>query len=190
MTTDEPFVVDVRVRNGPLLRAILAEYRNIAQFCKAIGINQCTVGELLNLKKSPLNERGEWLPSVLKLSEFLGPLPEELFPDVTHVSMESNVRRLWVSEEQARLLATQPLAHLTNIEDGEAVWGLVKQAQLTPRQERILEMRFKEDQSDVQIAEAFGVTKARIAQIEAQALRRVRVVDELRKYRAKKTASE
>ena len=122
----DDFRVQVKVTNNHLWQAIKAAgYPNVNQFCVAEGFSAGNIGELLNMKASPLGKDGDWLPTVRRLSEILGPLPDELFPD-SIPQLPCNVSEFTSSSEDIERLIEQ-------IDARELVGKLKERAHLSPR---------------------------------------------------------
>ena len=61
MTDRKDYRVEMRVKNNILYEAIMdAGYDSIAQFCRAHDLNANDVGPLINFKKTPINEDGQF----------------------------------------------------------------------------------------------------------------------------------
>ncbi len=173
------FRVEIRVKNGPLYRAIKGAYPSVARFCKAHGLNQVLVGEFLNLKRCPVNRYGEWLPVVQRIADALGELPDDLFPEHLQIRLERNKAATELNREQLLevMEASDPFAVLQRNDMSRVVHGVL--GDLMPREAEVLRMRFgigvqKDEMTLDECAEAFGVTRERIRQIESKALRKLR----------------
>lgn len=155
------FRVTVRVQNAHLYRAIMdAGYESVAAFCRDAGMNDSRVSEFLSMKLSPIGKDGDWRPMVRQMSEWLGPLPEELFPDHLPVLKRSTAIAYMSSDEVERLIDTKRVAELAL-------------SMMTPREAYVARRRANGDTLD-EIAASEGVTPTRIRQIDMKARRRVR----------------
>jgi hypothetical protein len=73
--------VIVIVKNAVMLRAMeQAGFTTATELARASGVNNSTVGLYLNLKLAPYQPCGQLRPSILRISEVLKRLPEDLFP--------------------------------------------------------------------------------------------------------------
>jgi hypothetical protein len=73
--------VIVTVKNAVMLRAMeQAGFTTATELARACGVNNSTVGLYLNLKLAPYQPCGQLRPSILRISEVLKRLPEDLFP--------------------------------------------------------------------------------------------------------------
>lgn len=74
--------IEARIRNNRLWFAIHSTFKNVAQFCRAHGFSQSEIGQLLNLKETPLskNPSGGYRQTCKRLAEIFKCDPEFLFP--------------------------------------------------------------------------------------------------------------
>lgn len=184
--------LELRVRNNVLWHAIFDQHKSVSAFCRQHEISQQTVGGYLNLTESPYRlqarriisqdqEPAEPLHAVArKLCIILGYTEEALFPPALYQSLFP--LRSILEVESAKCLPLAAARHLAlpptqnqDVLNGElraTVDQLVKT--LTPREEIVLRRRFglggQEEQTCGEIGEDFGLSKTRIAQIEARAL--------------------
>lgn len=110
------FHVEVRIKNNLVRRRRIDMGLTIRQAADACGVNYSRWCAIESMAWSPVlvskNRCGEWKPLVHKLCEFLGCLPEDLFPDAV-LKVKKNrtereisaaeIRPLLVSFEQNRL---------------------------------------------------------------------------------------
>lgn len=174
------YSVQVKVKNNWFLTKMRdAGFDSAAELSRSCGVSQQDVGKLLNLQVAPTNAREEWRQQVIKISEALKCLPEDLFPP-QHIRapLAKNTSTFEVSRgEIALFLSDQrtPEQTLINAENAEAVELAL--LSLKPREERILRMRFginTASQTLDDCANECGVTRERIRQIEAKAFRKLR----------------
>lgn len=182
--------LELRARNNRLWHVIHDTHKNVAQFCRYFGLSHLSVGELLNLRRSPYSiRRGQMTldptPLARRLCDIVGIGAVELFPpDLYEVRLprrmiaEVNSER-FLSLALARRVALPPLqeeavVHRELHECFERIFPT-----LTPREERVIRSRFGfgedgEEASLDTVANAEGVSFNRIRQIEAKALRKLR----------------
>ena len=179
--------VEVKVRNNNLLRKLEeCGYATIGEFCRRNDrMNWAsTLGEFANLKKSPLDKRGKFLGIVEQVCEILLCSPEDLFSDIQlTTALESNRRTIEVNEAEMQYMLNNKHEVLA-LEDQTDLTKLPAKVNdlletLTPQEAKIIAMRFglgeySEAQTQSAVGEYFGVTKNRIRQIEAKALRKMR----------------
>jgi RNA polymerase sigma factor (sigma-70 family) len=186
-TTDE-YRVDLKVRNNLLLTAIEnAGYKSVAEFSRACGVNQVTIGDFLNLKKAPLTKDGDFSSAAQRIGDFLGLLPEDLWSqeqllfvlptNKSHFNLSHKEMVLALSRHAGELLeAPDPATGLEN-EDRRRLIGELLDG-LTPKEAKVLRLRFGIETSDEhtleEVAGMLDVTRERIRQIEAKALRKLK----------------
>ena len=178
--------VDIKVRNNNILRKIEeAGYSSVGEFCR---LNpkpswNSTIGELVNLKKSPLNRYGEFLPIIEWMCEILICSPEDLFSEVQlTTALESNRRSLEVNEAEMQFMLENRVEPLL-LEDQILQERLPAKIELmlstlTPREAKVIKLRYGLDdcapQTLEEVARLFDSSRERIRQIEAKALRKLR----------------
>lgn len=180
--------IDIKVRNNLLMTAIEnAGYKNVAEFSRASGVSQNDIGKFLNLKKAPITQEGKLGTAAEKIADCLGLLPEDLWTQEqmqlalptnrSHFSMSHKEMMLTLSRNTGELLEDADLnKHMEN-KDIERVVGELLDG-LTPKESKVLRLRFgigvSHEYTLEQIAESLDVTKNRIYQIEAKALRKLK----------------
>jgi RNA polymerase sigma factor (sigma-70 family) len=178
------YAVEIRIRNGRVLQ--LMQRRGIptaAALSRATGVAQTYIGEILNLKRIPLDRRGEWLTGVCKIAEALRCAPEDMFTQEQRTSfMESNKRVVMVSQaevdhllESAEKRIESPLALIEQQEISSALTEAIDM--LSPRQQEAIRRHFGLDgpaETYEEIGDDWGVSRERVRQIEATALRKLK----------------
>lgn len=178
--------IEVKVKNNNILRKIEeAGYKSVGEFCRLN--NKMTwasrIGDYVNLKSSPLNCEGEFFPHVYEICDLLMCSPEDLFNETQiQTALESNKRTMEVNEAEMKFMLENNKEPLS-LEDGLAMQRMPEKVQLllenlTPREAKVIKMRFGigeyEPMTLREVADEFGVTSARIRDIEVKALRRLR----------------
>ena len=94
--------VEVKVKNNLLLDKIeKAGYKSISEFCREIGVSNSYFGRFINMQRSIYDTRGNIRPSILKISEYLKCLPEELFTaNQAEAELKTNKRTYKVAEAE------------------------------------------------------------------------------------------
>ena len=179
--------IEIKVKNNNLLRKIEeCGYSSVGEFCRRNGKMSwaSTIGELVNLKKSPLSASGQFLPIVNRICDILLCAPEDLFSEVQlTTAIESNRRTIKVNEAEMQFMlettADTPL--LENQVDQDRLPGKVAELleTLTPREAKVIAMRFgigNDGQAHTleEVGKVFDVTRTRIRDIEARALSKLR----------------
>ena len=180
MTSMSDYRVEVKVRNANILR--LMEDRGIetvAELCRASGTDNGAFGDVINLKRSPVNKKGEWISCVLKVCEYLFVMPTDLFSQEQMTPLKTNKGTVDIGfEDISRLLddpTQDPSLRLERQDIVGAVGAVLED--LTEREKKVINLRFGIDGKEhnlMEIADIFGVTRVRVAQIEAKALRKLR----------------
>ena len=175
--------VKVIVRNGRLLAKIRAAgYQSGKAFAAACGVSYGTLANLVALRLTGMKNDNEWRGTVLKVSDFLCCMPEDIIPPQHW--RKPLVRNTFEAEmtgvEAASLIASPSRPDSTLLRQ-EFLNQLTNTLQaLPPREERVLRLRFGLDCDEhtlAEIAELMGVTPSRIREIEGRALRRMRRVN-------------
>lgn len=178
------YEVVVRVRNNRLLTKMRESgFPTLAALARASGIPNPTLGVIANLKAPALASTGDWREPVAKLSAFLGCMPEELYPPQhleaplrkNRVAFQANLEEIESIAALGASLRTLAIPAEETMIREQAV-ASVRQAlgMLPPRLERILRIRFGidcEEKTLTEIGEMWGITRSRVAQIEAKAMR-------------------
>lgn len=179
--------VEVKISNARIKRLMAARgFYSVAELCRAMDMPkaQTCAGQIINLKEAPINTRGAWRPIVIKMSEALGCLPEEMFSESQKsLSVKANkvIRDIEEGEIQLFIESAERLAiapdELVAVTEMASFAGDIL-AGLTPRQERIMRMHYglngEREHSAKEIGEAFDLTAARVHQIIAKVERRLR----------------
>lgn len=174
------YSIKIQVRNAWFLRKMRdAGYETVAQLSRACGINSSLLGEFVNIKRAGMTTRGKWSATVIKVSEVLACLPEDLFPP-QHVSgtLARNTVEIAMTASDVVELMGSTIAPDRQIELNEVSTALSSVFhELTPREERVLRLRFGfegESQTLDEIAALIGTGRERVRQIEAKAFRKCR----------------
>jgi RNA polymerase sigma factor (sigma-70 family) len=183
MTKD--FRVEVKVKNNRLLEQLeKAGFESIADFSRKTGINQGLVGDYANMKEKALTKDGQYKPSVLRLSEALKCMPEDLFPTAQLTQKLATNKQFFTANESElfdltsslRSAAMSPERQLMQSDANRVVKQLL--LTLTPREQRLLDLRFGltdgEEKTLDQVADLFGIHRERVRQIQAKAMRKMK----------------
>jgi RNA polymerase sigma factor (sigma-70 family) len=102
--------ITVKVRNNYLLSAMRsAGLETAAALSRVSGATQSSIGEYLNLKQIPISKKtGEWRENIIKISDALSVLPEDLFPP-QHIEsvLQTNRGELEMSIDEIGLFIEQ-----------------------------------------------------------------------------------
>jgi RNA polymerase sigma factor (sigma-70 family) len=153
--------------------------KSIAGFCKKYLLQQSYVCGLLNFKISPRGKRGEWRKPVIQLSEIFHLLPE-MICDESFDSIEKNTISLECNVRYLEAIHNKRIGIEEEIENVDLKNKIDEVLKTIPMAERtIIEMRFglngnEENMSLEDVGKKFNISKSRVRQIEAKALRRLR----------------
>ena len=176
--------VQVTVKNNLLLNAIeKAGYKSISDFCKSAELpNKSEVGNLINLKSSPVLKNGELSALAKKILDFLCALPEDLWTEEQlFMKLETNKGYMHLDKQQMDALSygekPQDTPELEDLVMRKELQAKVHEVlgTLRPIQQFVLKMRFgmndeKEMYTLDQIADKLDVTRERVRQIESKAM--------------------
>lgn len=179
--------VQVTVKNNLLLNAIeKAGYKSISDFCEGAGLRSNQVGNLINLKSSPILNNGEFSTVAKKILDFLCALPEDLWTEEQlFMKLETNKGYMHLDKQQMDALSygekPQDTPELEDLVMRKELQAKVQElvGMLTPKAQLVLKLRFgMNDQQEMhtldEIADKLNVTRERVRQIESKALRKVR----------------
>lgn len=165
------FNIQIKVRNGRLLRAIRTKYGSSAELCRKCGVSQGLLSRYLVMKESPILLNGDWKESAFDVSSALGMEPEEIWPDY--------MRRIALRKSTVELDAlVDQIAVLSNGEREMAIklaaMKILNTDRLMPRSREVLKMRFMDGLTLAEAGKIVGVGMERIRQIESHSLRTLR----------------
>ena len=172
--------VEVRVRNANILR--LMEERGIesvSELCRNAGTSNATFGDVINLKKAPVDRKGEWIPCVLKVCEYLFVMPADLFSQEQMTPLKTNKGTVDLGFEDISRMLDDPTQDPSLGLERQDIVGAVGTAleKLTEREQKVINLRFGiggEEHNLKEIADIFELSCTRVMQIEAKALRKLR----------------
>lgn len=193
----QEYRIDIKVRNNIILQKIeQSGYKSVADFCHQNNFKyHSQLGEIINMKTSPLNSLGEFRPVIVKVAEALGCDPLDLFSDTQlHTILKTNKRMIAVGEAEMKFMIEKENNQLLledsvlELQKSEAIEDVLEK--LTPREEKVLQMRYglgeyPREYSLEECGIEFGVTRERIRQMEAKALRKLRhprLADQLKEF--------
>jgi RNA polymerase sigma factor (sigma-70 family) len=169
--------VTIKVRNNRILEAIKEAGGEPGQkWCEANGLLYGQVNNLIRMTESPLLRSGALSAQAEKLCEVLGRLPEELWSNDQIRPLEKNFTELDMTQEQViRLLPNHETSYIQDFDkkDLEKVMSAALDT-LDSRHRKILNLRYKEGLTLEEVADKFEITRERVRQIEAVALRKLR----------------
>jgi DNA-directed RNA polymerase specialized sigma subunit len=165
------YTVKITIKNGRILRLMRkAGIATVAELSRKCGVTQSQIGDIINLKKAPVNSRGQWAGGVENIAGVLCCDPEDMFTESQlTLAIKSNSRTIEMDEPQVMALASGDAESQSwaRIETQRLLGGL------NERSRQIIEAR-AEGETAGEIAEQLNLSVARIHQIEATALRKMR----------------
>lgn len=175
--------VEIKIKNNYLFSR-MQEYgvKNASQLAKAIGSTPAGVGKYLNLTSPPYTKKGELKEIPKKLCDLFYCDIEDLFP-LEHLEnpLEKNIVITEKNKHEllpSRMLETDdPSVALIKQEVMQGVDHAITKV-LNDKEQQVITLRFgldgEEPHTLEEVGELFGVTRSRIRQIEAKALRKLR----------------
>ena len=146
-----------------------------AALCERVAISQSAYSALETMREKPIGPKG-WRLIARKLADFYFVEPDELFPPVVCAVEKAVALRKMDGEDIAALCMGKPSA--PSLEQTERVVAVHDAlSSLRPRERDILARRFgigRDEQTMQEIAAELGVSRSRVMQIEANALRHMR----------------
>lgn len=182
----KPFRVLLKLRNNLLIEAREKKGLNSASAAaRAVGIDVVTFCGYEALTRRPYNSRsGKWAPSALKIADYFGMLPEDLWPEVI-ASVEKARAEIKLDMEQVTALTSGSFAEqaalpahekLEKAEMEEVLKELLDT--LSSQQAMVLRKRFGledgNEQTLSQIASSEGCSTQNIRYLERKALHKLR----------------
>jgi len=175
---NEEYRVKVSVSNNLLIRAIEdAGYKNQSEFARAIGCGTAYVNMLCGLRISPMTREGEFTKGANQVMEGLGACPTDLW---TEEQLTMNLKRSssWsvMGREELHVLMNGEQKSLLDSVAGQELKKTMDAVRktLTYREQQIIGLRFDDDKSLEEVGKELGVSRDRVRQLEARALRKMR----------------
>lgn len=177
------YELQLKVKNACMLNIMRERgFNSAADLSRAACIAQKVIGEMLNLKLSCYNTRHIVRPNVQTVADFLGVLPDELFPQ-EHLfePLVKNAFSAQLDRKQMEALTSQPvdpvaLLDAAQAEENRSIDKMVDGI-LTKREMHIIKMRFEEEMKLRDVGDMLGISATRVRQIEQKALRKLRRTD-------------
>ena len=168
---DKDFNIKVTVRNGRLLNAIRKRYESAADLARQMGRNQSAVNQLVTMTLKPVNEKG-WTDLALDVAAMVGEDPEDLWPKyMREIKLKKATAEVSMDLDSVK----QIMADGSSEKSLSQISAIKKlSADLSPREERILQLRWIEDHTLEECGKIFGVSSERIRHIESKAFRKMK----------------
>ena len=163
------FNIQIKVRNGRLLRAIRNVSDSTADFCRKSGVGQTQISALLTMKQSPLNKAGEWREIAHAICSYVGCELDQLWPQ--------HMQRMMLKKSEAEIdLSAAEVFEIAGSGEQDVINRQLLahfSKNLTPRQIECVGRRQRGETFE-QIAADFGVTRERVRQLELKGLSKMR----------------
>jgi hypothetical protein len=171
------YYATLKIQHGRLRAAMFKLGINTyAELSRLSGVDKCRISELVNFRKSPCSPSGKWYKSTLAICKAVGYAPSEVFPK--HLQREIPTNRIAAYVESAQLCGVNlsqidPGKECENSERTRVIDEIL--SGLTTRERSIIKARFWEGKGLRKCASEHGLSCNRIAQIEMNALKRLRL---------------
>lgn len=175
--------VQITIKNNLLASAIEeAGYSSVLKFCEEKGLAYGTVLGFLAMKIAPLTREGEFMKQARMLMEVQGAAPHDLWTeDQLTLRLPDNRAFTSVGKAEIEALMLWRQQATTNLEDAcdsrllrKVIANAFDASKLSPKERKVLKLRFEHELSLEDTAQAFDVTRERIRQIESKAIRKLK----------------
>ena len=180
--------VKISVRNNKLLKAMSnAGVSSAAELSRLSGVGQTQIGEMIRLTAPAYGKDGSVRPPVADVCEFLGVLPEDIYPEseLFHPLVKSS-SYFEASLRELKSLSCESTPDTISQDESHGFIGRMVIDRLKGKEPEVISMRFGFDGSDglplSDIAKKLNVSIERVRQIEARALRRLRNTKPVKEY--------
>jgi len=164
---EKDFDVQVRVRNGRLLRAIRKHYKSTAEFCRKYNLGANSVNALITMRVRPINKHG-WTQLAYDVALLLGKDPEDLWPDdMKEIKLRRSTASFGADFDEV-LQITQQRSLEKFIEQKQTLDLITKQ--LTYREKYCVKAYFEDGKTYQEIATVIERSTERARSIIARAL--------------------
>lgn len=168
--------ITVKVRNNYLLSAMRADgIETAAELSRKSGVGQSSIGVYLNLKEAPIKRKtGEWRDNIIKISETLRTLPEDLFPP-QHIEKALPFNRAEIEMDPSELSQLSGADNRTPelLFSYKEASDIVSEQldKLPPRKKRVIIEHMIEGRTFEAIGADLGISRSRTAQVLASGMR-------------------
>ena len=172
--------IEVKIKNNLLWQAMQFKgIKNAAQLAKALDLTPSLIGRYLNLQESVYTKQGDYKQSFMKICDFFGMMPIELYPEERmNDPLLKNKAATEIGESELKQLIekeSDPLVLLHQERRSDAVHELLgmlrkKEADILAKSMGIGGGKCKMSE----IAEEYGVSINRVCQIRDKAIRRLK----------------
>ena len=168
------YQITITIKNGRIISHMRRMgIDSINELCRRLGGQSGSeMGRLINMKLSPYNPiSNRWRPLVIRLADFFGVLPDELFPDMAYQTLPTNKIYRLIDQQEINARLPPP-----SFEDNQVKTLLLEGAVSTlPKGERdVIRLRYYDGLTLAEIGDTLGLSSERIRQLEYRGLRKMR----------------
>lgn len=177
------YELQLKIKNAPLLNLMRSRgFESASSLSKATNVTQKDIGKLLNLKLTVYNQDGiSPRTCALKIAEYFGVSVDELAPkNRLRNPLVQNTFEAQVNQQQIESLSYSTkdpsrLLEWFETETRDVFEDIISaNKEITERQKAILRLRFVENKTLDECGKVYGVSRERIRNIVANALRKLR----------------
>lgn len=177
--------ISVAVRNNLILsRMDEMGYKSVNELSLKAGISASVMGRLVNMQSSPLRTNMRWKNAAIKLSEFFGCLPEDIFSE-DHINNVLDTNRAeaevkfvdiyrFISEGSAERMIPENIVFEN--ERAEVISKLL--STLKPKEREVIRLRFgldgEEEHTLEEAGKTLGLTREGARQNEERGFKKLR----------------
>lgn len=176
--------VKVTVRNNLILKAIEETgEKSVSQFCINNALCYTQVNNMIAMRDKPIKNDGQFSKIANELMEVLGACPSDLWTsEQLNLKLEKNSHEIFMDKyslqaaicgEAIQIEAETPDETLCKLQLSVLLKNVINK-NLKEKEKMIIDMRFNDEKSYDEIGDFFNLSSARIHQIEAKSLRKIK----------------
>lgn len=179
---NKEYNIKLHIRNNLILKKIEnMGYKSVASFCRDYGLKDQKLNELISFKIPIFYKNGKINPFIENLLDIFQCALNDLYTsEQLKLDLKGKKTTLELNHSEIKSLyfprEFESMEDLTNFKRLPNILNEVLDT-LTPRESKVIKKRFFEDKTLEEVAKDLGVTRERIRQTEAKALRKLRHPD-------------